>query len=618
MDATVKAGSQFQRADRVTLTDALRAKFGVDLDGLDAKFELLVLGPKELLFEQGDRSQDVYVVLSGRLRAFRKTSHGVENLNEIGRGETVGELAFLLNIPRSASVTAIREARVARFSRAAFEAFLARKPQLATAVMRLAIQRFRNTETMRPAVSPPAVIAVVKASPRIDLDAFVRRLAHARSIFGGPSVIMTGADIPGAEAADSDFYAPGGSASGFLNERAAASETLFLAVDGEPSPFAELCLEIADEILLVASDSDPPRKSATETQIIDGDASFPRANQTLVLLHPLGCARPCATAEWLARRDVQRHFHVREDVDRDWTRLARILAGRAVGLVLSGGGARGLTEIGVLQALCAAGVDPDYVGGTSIGAIISALDAIEIRGAALFEAGKAAFKRNVTNDYNIMPIISLIKGIKVQNCVRNIIKSTVGSEDMCSEDTWKAHFCIGSNYTTACEVVLRHGLLWRNLVASAAIPGVFPPQIIDGGVIFDGGTFNNFPVDVMEQQGPSYIIGVDMLVENDTSTDLNRAPNSGRVLFDRWKRNRPQKYEFPLLHETLLSATFLGSHAKQRSMRAKVDLHIAPKVEGIGWFDWSRYEEIVQIGYETALRQIEKLEPGQLARIQVG
>ncbi len=616
MERAAESGSSVCGADLAILEVALRAKFGAGFEGLDARFELLVLGPEALLFQEGDLGQEVYVVLNGRLRAFRRTPKGVEILNEIGRGETVGELAFLLNTPRSASVVAVRETRVARFTRAAFEALLAEKPQLATAVMRLAIERFRNQERIRSAIWRPVVIAVVKASPRIDILGFANRLASVRSKFGGPADVVTIGDIPCAGGAEADLYARNGPAAEFLNHRAAVSEALFLVIDAGPSKYAQHCLQIADEILLVASDLDAPQKSSIEARIIEGDKDLPRASKTLVLLHPPCCAHPRATDDWLARRKVQRHFHVREDADRDWSRLARILAGQAVGLVLSGGGARGLAQIGVLQAFYAAGVNPDYVGGTSMGAIISALDAIEIRGEALVEAGRSAFKHKLTNDYNVMPLMSLVKGLKVQHAVRSLINRAVGVADLCSEDTWKAHFCIGSNYTTASEVVLRRGLLWRNLVASAAIPGIFPPQIIDNGLIFDGATFNNFPVDVMERQGAAYIIGVDMLVQNDDTIDLDRLPNAASLLMDRWKRRAARKYRLPLLHETLFRATLLGSQAKQRAMRSRLDFHVTPRIEGVGWFDWSRYDETVRQGYESTMRQIEKLDSEQLKPMQ--
>ncbi|WP_374546450.1 patatin-like phospholipase family protein [Rhodoblastus sp.] len=616
MGATAGTGSNIQNADRAILGDALKAKFGVAFKQFDAEFELLVLGPKELLFEEGDLGKDVYVVLSGRLRAFRKTSKGTEILNEIGCGETVGELAFLLNAPRSASVMAIRESRIARFDRPSFESLLSRKPQFATEIMRLAIERFRNKERTRSAIWRPVVIAVLQLSPQIDLIRFARRLAKARLKFGGPVEVVAEADLPRCAAEESDRFAPNGSVARFLNDRAAANEALFVIVDSRSTPFAALCLQLADEILLVASGRDAPTDPSHDMLAIDGDAHFPRANQTLVLLYPSGGGRPLVTNAWLSRYEVLRHFHVREDMDRDWSRLARVLAGQAVGLVLSGGGARGLAEIGVLQALHAAGVDPDYLGGTSIGAIISAFDALEIQGETLVEAGRAAFKANLLKDYNLAPLVSLIKGMNVQDALRRIINRTFGSDDACSEDIWKTHFCIGSNYSTAREEVLRRGLLWRNLVASASIPGIFPPQIIDGNMIFDGATFNNFPVDVMEQMGAAYIIGVDMLAETDMSLMSDRLPNAISLLVDRWKGRSTRRYQFPLLHETLFNAALLGSQAKQRTMRTRVDLLVAPRIEGVGWLDWSRYDEIVRMGYETASREIEKLDSAQLKRLQ--
>jgi NTE family protein len=135
-------------------------------------------------------------------------------------------------------------------------------------------------------------------------------------------------------------------------------------------------------------------------------------------------------------------------------------------------------------------------------------------------------------------------------------------------------------------------------------------------LIFDGATFNNFPVDVMEQQGAAYIIGVDMLAETDTRIASDRFPNAISLLVDRWKRRSGRRYQLPLLHETLFNAALLGSQAKQRMMRSRVDLNIAPTIEGVGWLDWSRYDDIVRMGYEAASREIEKLDPGLRMRIQ--
>ena len=71
--------------------------------------------------------------------------------------------------------------------------------------------------------------------------------------------------------------------------------------------------------------------------------------------------------------------------------------------------------------------------------------------------------------------------------------------DIDMEDTWKTFFVIASNYSTGSETVLSRGNLARNVIASYAIPGAMPPAFIDGHMMYDGGTFNNFPVDVMAQ-----------------------------------------------------------------------------------------------------------------------
>ena len=328
MGSTAGTNSNIHDADRAILADALRAKFGVAFQQFeDAEFELLVLGPKEILFEEGDQGTDVYVVLGGRLRAFRRTSKGTEIFNEIGRGETVGELAFLLNAPRSASVMAIWETRIARFNRADFELLLSRRPQLATEIMRLAIERFRNKERTRSKICRPIVIAVWNLSPQVDIIGFARRLAQARSKLGGSIEVVTKVDLPHGAAGESGCFTPDGSVARFLNDRAAVNEALFVVVDSGSSPFAATCFDLADEILLVASGRDAPQDPSREMRAIDGDVDFPRANRTLVLLYPSASGRPLGTNAWLSQYDVLRHFHVREDTGRDWSRLARDFGG---------------------------------------------------------------------------------------------------------------------------------------------------------------------------------------------------------------------------------------------------------------------------------------------------
>jgi NTE family protein len=607
--------------EKEVLLAILRRQFdidsNVDLLAIETGLSFRNLSAGETLFEQGEAGASVCFVLSGRLRTSRRGATGqVEILGEIGRGETVGELAFLTDTVRSATVIALRDTRIACFARAAFETLLARQPRIATSMIRLVIDRFRMQEQGRHVNSRPVTIAVVKASPSVDLPGFVRRLAAARRQHGGRCEVLQRSDFASGPAQELEFLVPHGTAATLIHQRAASCDALFLVAQDEFSAWTERCIEAADEILLVGSAVDESQPSAIERQMFERGNPLPRARQTLVLLHAPASQGPRATDAWINQREVRRHFHVRLHLDRDVSRLARILAGRAVGVVLSGGGARGLAQIGTLRALAEMGIDADFVGGTSMGAIISALAAMDLRGAALIGAGRKALRRGVTSDYNWLPIVSLFRGVKAEKALRTLIADAMGSEDIGSEDLWRSHFCIASNFSTGSEAVLRRGLLWRNLMASSAIPGLFAPQIIDGHLMFDGGTFNNFPVDAMEQQEAGAIIGVDLLGNEVRTYGLDRVPSTARVLAERLRPRAQRRHQLPSLPQTLLAATVVTSHAKQRMMRARVDLHLTPPVDGVGLLDWNNFDKIVQAGFDYTRRRLEELPAEQLKRFQ--
>jgi NTE family protein len=605
--------------DREFLKAAVRSRFEIETDvefnEIEGELEFIELRSGEMLFEENDASSDVYIVLSGRLRAVRRRPNSeFEVLGEIGRGESVGELAFLSDTRRSASVVAVRESRLACFSRHAFERLLARQPRLATSTMRLVIERFRQQQQMQVQRSRVVSIAVVKISPSVDLLAFQAALATARREFGAPVTVLTAGEVNERTQRTPDRFGRDGAVTTLVNELEARSEALFLVADEAPSPWTERCIQAADEILLLGCTDDAPDISRIEAEILDRADPLPLARQTLVLFHSRARASGWAAARWLDRREVNRHFHLREGEARDLRRLARVLAGRAVGLVLSGGAARGLTQIGVMMALAEAGIDPDFIGGASMGAIIAACEAMDVRGLALAAAGRKAFNARLTSDFNALPIIALIKGQRAERGIRAAIEDAMGSDTINTEDTWKPYFCIASNYSLRREAVLRRGPLWRNTMASAAIPGVFPPQIIDGYLMFDGSTFNNFPVDVMAQTGADAIIGVDMLNPKIHTYAFDRIPHSHQLLIDWLKPRKYRKYRLPTLPETLLAATFVTAEAKQHTMQVNVALHLRPRINGVGPLDWKRYDDLVRAGYDYTIRTLAQLPAKELAR----
>jgi len=176
----------------------------------------------------------------------------------------------------------------------------------------------------------------------------------------------------------------------------------------------------------------------------------------------------------------------------DLGRLARLLTRRGVGLVLSGGGARGFAHLGVIRALREARVPIDFVGGSSIGSIIAAGVAVGWSDDEMRMRYRRSFvDTNPVNDYTF-PFVALTRGRKVSR----LLQREYG--DVLIEEPAPAFFfCVSANLTTGRALEHRDGRLADALRASVAIPGVMPPAYRGEDVLVDGAAINNLPVDIM-------------------------------------------------------------------------------------------------------------------------
>jgi NTE family protein len=581
--------------------DALARRFG-PLDPaivrlIEAELDTVALPAGAVLLRQGERTSDVYLVLSGRLRASVRDAGGVERpVGDIGRGETIGELALITGEPRMATITALRDCVLARLGREAFGRILASSPEVALAMMRLVIDRFRQAEGERTRARAAAVLAIWPLDGT-DPAPLARNLVAELAPAGRKVTLLPAATVA----------ALGPDA---LRQRVAALErgarTVLLVLDGRAGPATVAALALADEALLVARADAAARTGEPERSLLATAAAESGLRRTLVLLHPPDCRAPAGTARWLDSHPVDRHLHIRPERPDDMRRLARAVSGRSVGLVLAGGAARAIAHIGVLRALAEHGIRGDIVGGSSMGAIIAAWHAMEVEGDDLVAACDRAFGRNPSGDYNLIPLVSLVRGERTSAVTLAEVLHRCGRE-IDTADTWRTWFCVASDFTDACETVLTRGPLHRNILASYAIPGIFPPQIIGGHLMYDGGTFNNFPVDVMARMGAGRIIGVDMLMGRRKPVELSAVPPPAHLLFDRFRRVADRRYRLPSLPETLLTACFITSDARQQATAARADLHIRPQVARIGLLDWSRRHDAIAQGYEHASRQLSGL-----------
>jgi NTE family protein len=564
-----------------------------------------------VLIEEGCLSDDIYFVLGGRLRAVRAVRGGVHMLGEIGRGEVIGELAMLLGEPRSASILAVRDSVVAMLPRLAFEAALEEEPRLALTVARGAVRRYQLAEKMRQPARKPTTVCFLALSPQVDAMEFARQIADLRVERGEVVPLIRHEDIPAdVEPPSTDGPCPHRLAD-WLIRLEAASDCVFLIAEDSASAWTRHCLRHADEVLLLVDGHALPGISRLEHELFDGDGPAPSIFQTLVLFHDPTTVMPKGTARWLDRRPVHRHFHVRRGHVPDLRRMARTLSGTAIGYVLAGGGARAFVHFGVINALSEFGIEPDFLGGTSMGATASAWRAMDLKGPDFVSAGRKVYLNKPTSDINFFPVMSLVRGRKVRRITEQAIEDAAGSQ-IDIEDMWLPYFCIATNMSAAEQAVLKRGPLARSLLASFSIPGALPPVLIDGHLMVDGGTFNNFPVDIMESLGVGRIIGVVVDEEEYPKLDLQELPDQATLLLDSLRPANRRQYNLPFLPEILLTATISSSINRQRQASNRVDLLFKPHVSRIGPLQWEKYDALIEEAHADTLKVLQATNPEKL------
>ena len=572
---------------------------------LRAELEWVELAAGAVLMAQGEPGDAMYLSISGRLRAYVLDDDGTEHLvREMARGQVIGEMALYTDEPRSATVVAIRDSVLVRLSKPAFQRLLEGSVQASIALTRQLIRRLQAVQT-RSDLARPVTLSLLPITGGVDLATLAAQLAdELRRIVPGGRVCCVDAarvdrELGAAGLARSELQATADvdrRIGMLLDSIEAAHDVVLLLADAEPTPWTLRCSRRSDEIVLLADADAPPALHLSETQFLMQRSGRAEAAEILVLLHPAERRCPQGTRHWLARRPVSAHLNLRPALQRDRARLARLLAQQGVGLVLAGGGARGLAHLGVMRALQAQGVEIDVVGGTSIGAVMAALAASDRPLQEVMAVTRRAFAQSPTSDYNVLPLMSLIAGRRLRRVVAEAGQELFGcAPDI--EDLWKTFYCVASNYSQASEQVLRRGPLQPALQASMAIPGALPPVPIDGDLLCDGGTFNNFPVDVMRaERGIGRVIGVDLSVRKVRRVDLDEVPGWWALLRDRLRPRQRRRYRLPTLMAYLMNVTVLYSTSRQRQAQKLTDLHFNPPLERVGMLQWNKFDSIVEQG----------------------
>ncbi len=281
---------------------------------------------------------------------------------------------------------------------------------------------------------------------------------------------------------------------------------------------------------------------------------------------------------------------------------------KKIGLVLSGGGAKGLAHIGALKVIEEAGVKIDYIGGTSMGAIIGALYASGYSADQLDSIFRVTnFNRLIQDnlprsaktfyekeDSERYALTLPFDGFKVavppaysggQNIYNEMVRMLYHVRNVSDFSKLPIPFvCIATDIETGKEVVFNSGYLPEVIMASGTFPSLFEPVTIDNQVLIDGGVVNNYPIDKVRAMGADIIIGVDVQ----------------HGLADR---------------ESLLSATEIllqinnyQTVADMVEKASDTDIYIKPKIEKFTVIDFNKADEIVKAGELAAIAKYNELQ----------
>ncbi|KAL5008772.1 hypothetical protein ScPMuIL_014353 [Solemya velum] len=378
---------------------------------IDFALDWMVIEAGKALFRQGDHSECIFIVLTGRLRSVITLAGGKKELTgEYGRGELVGIVEVLTQTERATTVIAVRDTELAKMPAELLNLIKRKYPQIVTRLIHLLGQRIlghlqnKNTVALtgngvsvenRQSVTNLATVAVLPISKDVPLTNFTLELQHSLNAIG-PTTRLTSDIIKarlGAAALESvnEFRL-----FSWLGQQEDIHRMVLYQCDFTMTKWSKCCIRQADCILIVGLAENGPAVGEVETQM---ETIYVRAQKELILLHKEDAEKPRRTVEWLnARGWCSTHHHIRcskrifsrrslsqtldmyqklfqSEADRqsDFSRLARSLTGTSIGLVLGGGGARGLAHVGLIRAMIEAGIPIDMVGGTSIGSIIGAL-----------------------------------------------------------------------------------------------------------------------------------------------------------------------------------------------------------------------------------------------------
>ncbi|MBV8681755.1 MAG: patatin-like phospholipase family protein [Caulobacteraceae bacterium] len=525
----------------------------------------------EALARPGQPIDALYRLEAGRIAELKPGPDGTSRLVAVHRpGAMLGGVEALGDGVHRTSLVALRDSELRSLPIRKAERLLRRDPHVLADVARAALRRLGGPEPE--ASRSSSILGVVAVSQGLNARAFAERLSQSLQRLGCRTVVL------GSEAA---LWEPAA-----LSQMEETHDLVLMAAEQDQADFIAFCARQIDRLVLLAG---PGRPHIGALPLGPGTIEAHRLVDVIVI-HPPEAKHLGGADAWLTATPASRLLHIRRDSAADCDRLARIYAGKSVGLVLSGGGARAYAHVGVLRAMGELGVPIDFVAGTSMGAIIAAGVAMGWSLDEMDERLHDAFVSSSPLGDIAFPIIAMSHGAEVEER----LEKHFGNVDI--SDLWRPFACVSTDLTNGGAYVHKRGLLRRALRSSLSLPGLLPPVIEDGRVLVDGALVDNMPAELVQAQHDGPTIGVNVAESRGLKPeDLKLEPTGVTWLATgAWRRGPP-------IVSILMRAATVGAGNSNEASRNALDLYIVPKLEGVELRDWKAYKPAVQAGYSAAL-----------------
>jgi NTE family protein len=541
-------------SERIGSLEELGFPAGERLELLLASIEWLQIPAGMRVFTEGEPADGVYVLFAGRLRFIVESATTPLVPWEVQPVAVFGEGAVLTGEGRSRTSIATRDSFVARIPPSVFAEVMASSPEVAIAMARR--------------------VAMRTIFPSVD-EGPIRRTEDTISFVS--TSVSTGRLEPFKEAVAKSMRSPG-------RAEAAGSD--------RASEIAGLARH-SDRVVIVVDAARPVDVRPLIDVVLRGIDHLAAPLLELLVIERLDDAVSGEAHRWHAPAGFRNQLRVREGNLADLRRIARHFTGHSVGLVLGGGGARGLAHIGVLKALDELDIPVDAIGGSSMGAIIGGQSAMGWSWERIYDTNSTAWKDARLRLEITFPTVSLLSGRRV----RKMLDDTFG--ELRIEEFLLPYFCTSVDLSAFRLAVHRSGDAVQWIRASASAPGLWPPVVDDiGHLHVDGGQLNNVPTDVMRQSHDGPIIAVDVYA---LQAEMTVLPGSQPPTGLRHMVSRRSSARFPSIAETFNRCALLGSLQSQQLARNYADVYIEPDLTGISFRAFERIDEATEIGYVAAL-----------------